>query len=270
MGSLTRALVAFAALAISCFIVEQTQIEPVFGQEQSAEPAELNDPLETVNRGIFWFNERLDLNIIEPVSREYHDDVPKPVRTGVKNFFQNLGTPIYLVSDVLQLKFEEAGTHLSRFLINSTIGVAGFIDVAKEWGLEHRQEDLGIALGYDGVPAGPYLVLPILGPSNVRDLFGRVADAFLTPTYYLGATGLNSTEAWIIGGSLSTVELIDARSRLLQATDYGRENSFDYYTFIQSSYTQSREGLIQRGKAPEKEENESQATPNVQGVERAP
>lgn len=146
-----------------------------------AEVEEPYDPLEDFNRAIFSFNDTLDVHLLEPVARAYRDYTPDPMRTGIGNFFLNLRYPSYLVSDVVQGKFDQVLEHTGRFLINSTVGVVGLIDVAKDWGLPDHDEDFGIALAYHGVPSGPYLVIPVVGPSSVRDGVGRVVDAFLDP-----------------------------------------------------------------------------------------
>lgn len=206
------------------------------------------DPIEPVNRGIFWFNDQLDIYLLEPVARGYFDYVPRPIRTGVKNFFRNIKSPVYVFSDLVQLKFEQAGIHTARFLINSTIGVLGVMDVARKWGLEHETEDFGIALGYYGVPEGPYLVLPLLGPSNLRDLVGTVVDGFLDPVPYAAATWDDGI--YLVVG-LKVVDVVDKRSRLLDAIETGKEGSVDYYLFIQSTYHQVRQNDIYDGAPPD-------------------
>ncbi len=212
-----------------------------------AQPEEPYDPLEDMNRGIFWFNNHLDEYVLEPVARGYRDVTPDEVRTGIGNFFLNLRYPSYLVSDIFQGKFEQALDHTGRFLINSTIGVLGFIDFAKDMGLPDHDEDFGITLAYHGVPAGPYLMLPVLGPSNVRDGVGRIVDAFLDPIGWVAYSNLPSSTKWAITGGALGVKLIHTRSGLLQAVDAAKESSLDYYGFMQGAYYQHRYGLMTDG-----------------------
>jgi phospholipid-binding lipoprotein MlaA len=210
---------------------------------------EISDPLETVNRGIFWFNDTLDVYLFEPVAKGYDFVVPTPVQKGVSNFFSNLKFPAYLVSDLVQFKFEQAGNHTVRFLINSTAGVVGFFDIAEEYGFEPHYEDFGTALGYHGVPAGPYLVLPFLGPSNLRDGTGRIVDAFLSPTVYLSAYGVSDDPALFIPIGLYALDSINTRAELIEAIESGKEASLDFYLFARSAYSQRRESLINDGKS---------------------
>ncbi len=221
---------------------------------QPALAEEIYDPWENFNRAIFWFNDQLDIYFLEPVARGYAYITPDFVETGVSNFFSNLRYPSFLVSDIVQLKFEQAGVHTGRFLLNSTVGLGGLIDVAKHVGLEPHEEDFGIALGYHGVPHGPYLVLPIFGPSSVRDAIGRGVDAFLDPLYYLGA--LISPDEAQLAATLGTrfVEAVDTRAGLLEAVELGKKSALDFYLFSQSAYYQHRLGLVYDGEPPEEEE----------------
>lgn len=213
-----------------------------------AQPEEPYDPIEPVNRAIFDFNDAVDVHVLEPVARAYRDNVPDPIQTGVGNFFSNLRYPSYLVSDVFQGKFEQALEHTGRFVVNSTVGLVGLIDVAKDIGLPDHEEDFGIALAYDGVPAGPYLVLPILGPSNVRDGVGRIVDAFLDPIGWVGYSSLSAGSKVAITASTLGLKLIHTRAGLLQAVEAAKEGSVDYYLFMQGAYYQYRHGLVTDGK----------------------
>lgn len=147
--------------------------------------AEIYDPFETVNRGTFWFNDQVDIYLFEPIARGYRFVLPKPVRKGVSNFFSNLRAPVNLVNDILQLNFSEAADETGRFLINTTIGIGGLLDVASgDFGLEKGYNDFGLTFASYGVPAGPYIVIPLLGPSTLRDLTGKVPDTLTHPTMY--------------------------------------------------------------------------------------
>ena len=225
--------------------------------------AEVSDPIEPVNRGIFWFNDQLDTYILEPVARGYDDYIPRPIRKGIRNFFINIRSPIYVVSDVVQLKFSQAGTHTGRFLINTTIGGLGFVDVASEFGLQHEREDFGVALGYHGVSEGPYIVIPLLGPSNLRDLFGRIVDSFLNPVNYASEVSGDGEEITI---GATVIEGIDDRSRLLDAVEAAKDASVDYYSFVKNSYHQHRQNVIYDNNPPEELEEEEEDIGDVPNV----
>jgi len=163
---------------------EEAEIrEPSFGGESPA--PEVSDPIEPVNRGIFYVNDKLYRWVFKPVAKGYKFVVPDPVRVSVRNFFLNLGTPIRAVNALLQGKVGDTGTELARFGINSTIGIAGLFDAAKEFHLTRKDEDTGQTLGVYGLGPGFYLVLPILGPSDARDAVGLVGDTYLDPLTYL-------------------------------------------------------------------------------------
>jgi len=157
--------------------------EPSFGGDSPA--PEVSDPIEPVNRGIFYVNDKLYRWVLKPVAKGYKFVVPDPVRVSVRNFFLNLATPIRAVNALLQGKFGDTGTELARFGINSTIGIAGLFDAAKEFHLTRVDEDTGQTLGVYGLGPGFYLVLPILGPSDARDAVGLVGDTYLDPLTYL-------------------------------------------------------------------------------------
>jgi len=201
-----------------------------------------NDPIEPVNRAIFSFNNTLDEYILEPVAKGYDYVLPTPVKTGVNNFFENLGWPLYFVSDVLQLKFTQAAEHTGRFLINTTAGVGGLIDVAKEVGLERHYEDIGTAVGDWGVGEGMYVMLPFFGPSNVRDGLSRIPQVFLNPIYYINNPPVTT--------GLFVTNVVDTRRTLIDAIDAGKKGSLDYYAFVRNSYRQNRLALIYDGKIP--------------------
>ena len=218
--------------------------------------ADISDPLESVNRPIFWFNDKVDSYVLKPVAQGYQYVVPRPARTGVANFFDNLRYPIYLVSDVVQLKFGQAAEHTGRFLLNSTIGIGGLLDVAKECGLEKHREDFGTALGYHGVPDGPYIVIPFLGPSSLRDAFGLLVDRFLHPSAYISVLDLHTAEEnWTTYG-LVGAEAISSREQFLGVVESGKSAALDFYLFSRSAYKQSRDGLINDGTLPSNDEFE--------------
>ena len=213
---------------------------------------DIHDPIESVNREIFWFNDQVDVYAMEPIAQGYDYITPAPVKTGITNFFANLRYPSYLVSDLVQFKFTQAAEHTGRFLINTTIGLFGLIDVAKHLGLEDHREDFGIALAYHGVPPGPYLVLPFLGPSNVRDGVGQLVDFFLDPLVIFGMN--NNVEQGTrdkITYPAGALRLVSIRYGLLEAIEAAKSSSVDYYLFMQSAYYQHRKGVLYDGNPPE-------------------
>jgi len=196
------------------------------------------DPWERLNRTTFQFNESLDRVFAKPVAKAYVKVTPRLVRTGVSHFFNNLESVPTVINDTLQGKFRQAGHDSARFLLNSTLGLAGLFDVASAAGMESNDEDLGQTLGKWGLNPGPYVVLPILGPSSVRDGFARVADTYMEPVAYLS----DRSTRYIIRG----VDLLDRRANLLEL-DSQLERSFDRYAFIRNAWIQRREFLVKDG-----------------------
>lgn len=198
------------------------------------------DPLEGLNRGVYKFNDVADKTVIKPVAKAYKFVTPSPIRTGFNNFFTNLGSITTVLNDLLQFKFAHAFTDAGRFIINSTFGLAGFIDVAGKDSIALRKEDFGQTLGFWGVGNGAYLVLPFLGPSSLRDTAGLVVDTTttdpITYTHNIGEIRLHN--------QLRTAQFIDKRTELLDATDLVDEASLDPYAFTRDAYLQRRENLI--------------------------
>lgn len=214
------------------------------------EVEEVWDPFEGFNRGMFWFNDKLDIYLLEPVAQGYDWIMPEFGQQRVRNFLDTISYPKYLVSSLLQLKFGQAVEHSGRFLINATVGLAGLFDVATDWGLPMHEEDLGTAFAYLGIPAGPYLVLPLIGPTTLRDGIGRVGDGFLDPVYW-AATTADGDDALYIGLGRAAVSAIQTRADLLDAIEAAKEASLDYYLFAQGAYYQYRAGLTYDGKVKE-------------------
>lgn len=205
---------------------------------KNEEPQGTWDPLEPVNRAIYSFNQQFDRFLLKPVAKGYRAVLPTPVRRGVSNFFSNLREPAVIVNDALQGRFGDAGSDLGRFLTNTTIGVLGIFDVATHFGLDRHSADFGQTLGKWGVGDGPYLVLPILGPSNIRDSVGLYGDTELYPPTHME----EQSTAWKLYG----VELIDTRARLLDAGDILEQaGAQDPYIFVREAYRQRRRNLIQ-------------------------
>src|ERR1700732_5634928 len=150
--------------------------------ESAAEQEDFNDPLEDTNRKIFDVNQVVDRNVLVPVAKAYRTVLPDPVRDSLRDFLRNLREPLIFANDALQGEFERAGQTFARFTLNSTLGVGGLIDVAGRWGeLPYHEDDLGLTFGVWGIPEGPYLVVPVLGPATPRDLGGQVAEGFGDP-----------------------------------------------------------------------------------------
>lgn len=193
---------------------------------------EINDPLEPLNRQVFWFNEVLDNLLLRPLAFAYREGVPPPLRTSVRSFLDNLKSPLTLLNDVLQLNADRAGETLLRFSMNSTIGFFGFADVAAEIGYPGHHEDFGQTLASWGLESGPYVVLPVLGPSNLRDAGGQVVDILVDPT------GFETTELFRLGAGL--VSAVDRRAQYLDELDDLRESSLDFYAAARSLHRQHR------------------------------
>lgn len=201
------------------------------------------DPWEGLNRNLFAFHETVDKAVIEPVARGYRAITPRPVRTGVQNFLRNLRGPVVFANDVLQGEFSRAGVTAARFGVNTTIGVAGVLDPATSMGLERHDEDFGQTLAVWGVDSGPYIFIPLLGPSTVRDAFGRVVDRGLDPITY--AEGEDADEFRI---AQTVFTALSAREQLLDPIADVRANSVDPYASFRASYLQLRESAIQNGR----------------------
>lgn len=214
---------------------------------------EPSDPLEPLNRGVYRFNRTADTYVLRPVARGYVNYVPGEIRRGFSNFFDNLFYPITIVNGVLQLKPVQAGKDLGRFLLNSTVGIAGFMDVATPLGLARNDEDLGQTFGYWGVGEGWYLMLPLLGPSTNRDLLGGVGDAFTSPTGYVDtypALAINAGKA------------VDKRAGLLEADRFLNEQ-IDPYIAIRTAYLQNRLNKVHDGNPPQEKFDFSQFEDDV-------
>jgi len=200
------------------------------------EPTDVHDPLEGFNRAMFTFNDTLDTYALKPIAQGYQYVAPDFVETGVSNFFDNIGEVGNFLNNILQGKLADAGVDFSRFMLNTTVGVVGLFDVASELGIEQHDEDFGQTLGAWGVPSGPYVVLPLFGPSSVRDTVGLVADYAVDPVTHIDDQGTKN--------AFTAVRIIDNRARLLATESL---ISGDKYTFIRDAYMQSREFAVNDG-----------------------
>jgi len=207
------------------------------------------DPLERINRGTFWFNERvLDRFALEPAARGWNWLMPEIVQTGVGNFFENLRVPVVFVNDLLQAKPLDAGQDLARLTVNTTLGLVGFLDVASRFGIPENDEDFGQTLGVWGVPGGPYLVLPILGPSNPRDTVGLVGDWAATPHHWF--------LPFYVNAGMNVVQVVNLRANFLEEIEQNRQDAFDYYVFIRNAFLENRAHRIADQDPDAKQEEE--------------
>lgn len=200
------------------------------------------DPWESMNRSVYNFNEALDNVAIKPAAKAYVAVLPSPVRTGIHNFLGNLGDVWSMVNSALQLKGQATAETLMRITVNTVFGLGGVLDVATEMRLEKRKEDFGQTLGYWGVKPGPYVVLPILGPSTLR-------DAVATPLDIQGHAVQQFNDA-ATRNVLSFTGVLDTRSGLLQTVDVVKAAALDPYTFVRDGYLQKRQNDIHDGNPP--------------------
>jgi phospholipid-binding lipoprotein MlaA len=197
------------------------------------------DPWESWNRGVYKFNDALDRGVAKPVARTYVRFVPQPVRTGVRNFFANLETPTVMVNDALQGKLLAAANDLGRFVLNSTVGLGGLLDPATPAGLARNDEDFGQTLGHWGVHPGPFVELPLLGPSDMRDAPAKLVDTYTNPKQYVRNTNVKY--------GLYVLGLVNTRANILSFDDT-LKNVYDRYAFIRDAYLQHRAYLVSDGK----------------------
>jgi phospholipid-binding lipoprotein MlaA len=250
MNLVPRRLVFSHMLVFLALMLPGCATRPNNSQPSVAEEEDFNDPIEDTNRAIFDFNQMVDRNVLVPVAKAYRTVLPEVIRDSLRDFLHNLRAPLIFANDALQGDFVLAGQTFARFTLNSTLGVGGLIDVAGRWGqLPYHEQDLGVTFGVWGVPEGPYLVVPVLGPSNPRDLSGQVAEGFGDPFNYI-VTGNPYTLYWIpfVRGGVSGV---DQRSRYIETLNDIERTSLDYYATIRSLYRQRRAALIRH----EKEQN---------------
>lgn len=203
------------------------------------------DPLEPLNRSVFRFNDTLDENVLKPVATGYRDYTPSLVQTGVRNVFNNFSDVSAILNNGLQLKGRQAASSLMRVVVNTTVGVYGLFDVATAIKLERYPEDFGQTLGYWGVRSGPYLVLPLLGPSTVRDTAGLPVDWQVDP--------VNNERIAHFGPETQILRIVDKRASYLAAGNMLNEASIDKYAFLRDAYLQRRRSQIFDGNPPDEE-----------------
>lgn len=200
-----------------------------------------DDPWERYNRAIYTFNDAVDSAVLRPTAKGYRYITPDPVEQGISNFFSNLGTPLVALNQFLQADFVEGFSDLGRFLINSTVGIGGLFDPATGIGLVDHNEDFGQTLAVWGIPSGPYLQLPFLGPSTLRDTFGVLGDSQIELLYQ----HIDEPEKYY----LIALNVINQRAQLLNLDEQLRA-AYDPYTFLRDAYLQRREFLIHDGNPP--------------------
>jgi phospholipid-binding lipoprotein MlaA len=204
----------------------------------TAAPAsgEVHDPFEGLNRRVFWFNDKLDTYLLKPIATAYDSILPSPIKIGVRNAIANLYSPVYIANNLMQGKIAGARDSAGRLVINSTLGLAGLMDTATEFGIEASREDFGQTLGVWGTGPGPYLVVPLVGPTNVRDGVGRVVDSPLRvwPLFV----------DFKVSAAQFGVEVVSLRAEHLDTVETIKETSFDFYAAVRNGYNQRRDAAI--------------------------
>jgi phospholipid-binding lipoprotein MlaA len=216
---------------------------PADDPDAVAEYKQVNDPLEPTNRVFYAINNGLDTVILRPAALAYRYVVPAPVRNGIHNLLSNAGTPVQLTNDVLEGKPKRAGDTFMRFVINTTVGVAGIFDVATKWGYPDHDSDFGLTLALWGVPEGPFLYLPVLGPTDPRDATGFGVDILFDPFTWIGWP--HDTGLTVFKWSRYGLNAVDTRERLLDPIDQIKKTALDPYATFRSLYRQHRHAQIE-------------------------
>jgi phospholipid-binding lipoprotein MlaA len=237
------AIAACAALAAFFGGCAEVPKDPIARQQFE----EANDPMEPMNRRIFAFNVGADRHVIKPVALGYIHMVPSPARDCIRNFTSNLGEPLVIANDLLQLRLKRASVSFARLLTNTTLGIGGVFDIAGKNGFAKQTGDFGQTLYTWGLKDGPYLVLPLLGPSNPRDAVGLGVDTFLDPVRYLAKGDDYPIE---VRYAPAVVAGIDQRSRSIDALDAIQKDSVDYYASLRSLFRQHREAQLHGDDVP--------------------
>jgi len=222
------------------------------------------DPLEPMNRKVMEFNDGVDSMVLKPAATVYKNGVPPLIRTGVSNFFGNLGDGWNFVNSALQFKFQNAAENFMRLNVNTFLGLGGILDIASELNIERHKEDFGQTLGRWGVPAGPYIVLPLLGPSTLRDALVLPIERKGDPVHVVDPAGTRN--------SLYVLRAVDVRANLLRVGSLIEGAALDKYSFTRDAYLQRRRAVIVEGKESESEGSEPKAdgTPAPVGAQPVP
>ena len=256
MTARIRAFAGVGALALALLLSACTTIDAA-----RAGPGQKLDPWENWNRKVFAFNEGLDEKVLKPVATAYTEVIPQPVRNGIGNFFGNVQDAWSAINNMLQGKVMAGFQDVMRVGTNTLFGLFGFIDIATEMGFDHQYEDFGQTLGRWGVGAGAYVVLPLFGPSSVRDAAALPLDRSASPALIING---GATQAGII-----TLQLINTRASLLGASKVIDDISLDKYTFVRDAYLQRRRSLVFDGDAPELPDQPGAAGPAGAAAEDA-
>ena len=224
------------------------EYDELYFDDEPGEPDD-HDPIEGVNRGIFWFNDGLDQHVLEPVATGFDYAVPDFAQRALRNAFDNLRFPIVFFNNLFQGKPKLAGVDIARFLMNTSVGLGGLMDPASSVGLRKSNEDFGQTLGYWGVPPGPYLMLPFFGPSNVRDTGGLVVDtAFRAIGFFI---------PFVASLAMQGVDTLNRRALIRKEIAAERRAALDWYAAVRSAYSQYRANLVQdRRQAADSEDDE--------------
>ncbi|MFK5894494.1 MAG: VacJ family lipoprotein [Pseudomonadota bacterium] len=200
------------------------------------------DPIEPVNRAVFEFNDTVDKYIAKPIAQTYQY-TPSPIRTGISNFFNNLDDVMTVINDILQFKIQQGVADSARIVFNSSFGLLGLVDIASDWDLPRHNERFADTLGYWGLNSGPYLVIPIWGPSSLRDAPALIFDLYTYPLAYLYPVAHRN--------SLQGLKMVNTRASLLATTDLTEELALDPYAFTRNAYYQWRQNQVYDGNPPE-------------------
>ncbi len=228
---------------------EDDDFGDLFPGDDEFEVEEDYDPLEVLNRFLFAFNEALDVFIFRPIAEVYRFWLPQGVQDSVQNFTRNLNAPVIFLNQLWQGRDEEASETIARFFINTTVGLAGLFDPASSWGLEYTEADFGQTLGYYGAGPGPYLVLPLYGPSSVRDGIGLAVDSLVLDPwpYVLDAADVDKKRELMLARFV--MEGVDKRARNIENIDDLKRDSVDFYARVRSLYLQYRRSFIEESRA---------------------
>jgi phospholipid-binding lipoprotein MlaA len=240
MRKTLRLAFVIAGLGLATTLSACAPQPPASDADALADYRATNDPLEPTNRVFYAVNNGIDTVVLRPIALAYRYVVPEPVRTGVHNVLTNLGTPVLLSNDLLQGKPRHAGDTAIRFLINTTLGVVGFFDVAQSIGYPRHETDFGITLALWGVPDGPFLFLPVLGPSDPRDAAGFGIDVALDPLTWLGKGAVVTDLDYARFGTSA----VDARTGVLDEVDQVKKTALDPYATFRSLFRQHRASQI--------------------------
>jgi len=231
-------------------------------QDAAAEPAGFPDPLERSNRGMLWFDQQMDRWMVDPLVKSYQYVVPPPARRAVRRFCLNINSASILINDLLQREWGDACVTAERFAINTTVGVGGLFDPAASLGMERHSSDFGQTLALAGIGSGPYLVMPLFGPSNVRDAGGTIVDFLMQPTLYF----LPVATLFIYEGSLGLSTGLSARDTYSEGLASLRASSVDYYSALHNAYYQTR--MAQIWDRRQAHEPDVEPTPNAAVAQR--